>query len=243
MTFFIIGFTLSATIAIAAYYKRALNTSGAMSAIITGTLVFGFGGFFPYLIFISFFALSSGIQFFTDTKQTAQRSYRQVLANGLIAVLFITLYYLEGETIYYALFIGSVAVSAADTASSEVGILSKRSPVSIFTFRRMEKGLSGAITPLGLVAGLLTALFYALLSLIPLGLSFFIPILITGFLGTLIDSALGTVQVKYKHKKTISEEKSENATHYAGFRWLDNDLVNFLTNAIAVSVMFIIWII
>ncbi len=240
MTPFLIGYILSTLISVYAYYKEALSSSGAFTAVALGTLVFGFGGLIAFLIFISFFLVSFGIGLYYKKDTKTRRTYKQVLANGFLATVLIFLHSVHGLDAYYALFMGSVAVSAVDTFSSEIGKTSRNEPFHVFKRTPMPKGLSGAISVKGLLAGLLGALFYGLIALAVLQNVFYgAAVFGIGFLGTLIDSALGTVQVKYIDEKdnTITEEKSETTEIHSGFAWLDNDLVNFLTNLIAVLIM------
>ncbi len=243
MTMFFLGYIVSTAISVYAYYKEAFSTSGAFAAVALGTLVFGFGGPIAFLVFISFFFISFLIGLYYKHEQKTRRNYRQVLANGLVATLMMFLYARRDLDAYYALFIASVAVSAIDTFSSEIGKTSQNDPFHVFKRTPMIRGLSGAISLKGLGAGLLGALLYGLIALAVLQSLFYgVVVFAIGFLGTLIDSALGTVQVKYIDEKTdrITETKSETTEIHSGFAWLDNDLVNLLTNVLAVLLMSLI---
>ncbi len=233
---FILGFTVSSVIALAANNRRALDSTGAIAAIALGTVVFGFAGVLAFLVFISFFALGNLPRLFADVAR-AERSWRQVIANGGFAGLFAVLYGLLGDAWLLAMFIGSVAISAADTLSSEIGRFSKATPRAILTFAVMPKGLSGAITPLGLLAGLLGAMLYGAIAWAMVGHPYGLLVVAGGFAGTLIDSLLGLIQVKYRTQEGLSEVKSEGAEVARGVRWLDNDLVNFLANFLALGVL------
>ncbi len=241
---FMIGFLISSGIALTAYYKESLDTSGATTAIILGMLVYGYGGIWVYLIFISFFLLASLIGYFND-QEAPTRSMIQVMANGGLATLFIILYTSTDTTLYLALFVGSIAISAADTFSSEAGKLSPKQPVSILTFKPMAKGLSGAITLLGLLAALFAGLFYGFLAIFLLDDSIIaLLILITAFLGSIIDSLLGLLQGKYQDQHgTIYDHPVPGSRLVSGFKWLTNDAVNILSNLIGVLLLIILLLI
>ena len=101
---------------------------------------------------------------------------------------------------------------------------------------------------LGTLAGLLGSLFIGVLFII--GYVFFfrweikilyysIIIVVSGFAGSIIDSFLGaTIQAKYKC--TICKKVTENRFHHEkqtihikGFKFMNNDAVNFLSSFIA----------
>ncbi len=236
---FMLGFLISSGIAVLAYFKEALNTSGASAAVFIGMLVYGFGGMSAYLLLISFFILSSLISHFNPDRENPDRNAIQVFANGGLATVFIVLYGAFGTEIYLALFIGSIAVAAADTWSSEIGRLSNRIPVSILTFKPMQKNLSGAVTFLGLLAAFVAALFYAFWGFFFLVSSYHVLIiLIVGFSGSIIDSLLGLMQAKYKDEDgKLYDDKGDGLTHVSGIAWINNNVVNVFSNLISVGIM------
>ncbi|EEH06821.1 DUF92 domain-containing protein [Histoplasma capsulatum G186AR] len=160
------------------------------------------------------------------------RTHVQVLANSVVASILILLdlgrshqenrpesycfpyggdYFMVGITAHYA-------VVAADTFSSELGILSKSQPrlITSITFRKVPPGTNGGVTVIGLLAGALGAFLIAVTSLIlpfcPLDpgdastksgfeggtawgwrekASWIVAIAICGTLGSVVDSILG----------------------------------------------------
>lgn len=74
----------------------------------------------------------------------------------------------------------------------------------------------------------------------------FIIIILSGFLGSLIDSILGaSIQVKYKCEKCkkITERKEhcgKETNYYKGIKWIDNNLVNLLSNAMVFIILLIV---
>jgi uncharacterized protein (TIGR00297 family) len=173
-----------------------------------------------------------------------------VWANGLFALLGALLYALDQSPVYLVMFATSVAEAASDTFAGDVGILSKREPVSIITGRPMRRGLSGAVSPLGLVSGMLGAILIALtawsLLLTPdrAGAAGASVIAIAAFFGCLIDSVLGaTIQAHWwdEESNTLTEHPTKNGKPLPlerGIRWIDNDMVNLLSNATATLLAF-----
>jgi uncharacterized membrane protein len=140
------------------------------------------------------------------------------------------------------MFGAAVGEAASDSFASEVGILSKHRPVSILTGRPMDRGLSGAISALGLVAALMGALLVAIV----VSSSYFEVgaravqaasiITVTSLFGCLLDSVLGiTLQAHYWDDvaKRITEKPMINGRALPlerGVRWIDNDMVNLISN-------------
>lgn len=117
------------------------------------------------------------------------------------------------------MFGASVAEAASDTCSGELGMLSRQDPVSLLTGRRMPRGLSGAVTPAGLLAGLLSSFVVALCwqsnFFIPSWHAFLLTAIVTvsGFLGSVFDSFLGcTCQACYY------DEEHDRLTEHEGVR-------------------------
>ena len=194
----------------------------ALALIYLGTLTAPQGGYlgaFYLFVMLYFLTLSAIVTHLGERLKKSQklyqetRGYRNVLANGLGPLIFAFLaYYLftsyqaafgQFSFIYLVGFLSSVAAVTADKFSSEVGVLGKK-PISIITFRKIEKGKSGGITVLGTSAGALGAFLIALIagygaltlfpshsaSLWPAAASI-IAITAGGFVGTVVDSIFG----------------------------------------------------
>lgn len=237
----LIGYILSMIIGIAAYERKTLDESGVLTAIFMGTLIFAYGGWFAFVFLLVFFVSSSLLNTLNKEKAPANRNTAQVLANGGFAAVFAVLYELTGLETYYILIFVSITVSASDTWGSEIGRLAKKQPTHIFTFKPMQTGLSGAVTPLGLLASLGASMVFG-------GLSYFghldgmmiVYIIVFGFLGSLIDSVLGTIQVKYTDGSMITEIKSKTFERYSGLPWLNNTWVNVFANLVTLGVFYLV---
>jgi len=145
-----------------------------------------------------------------------------------------------------------MATVNADTWATELGVLSKTAPRLITSGRVVAVGSSGGVTPHGtcvafggaLLIGILASLLW-LIAPEPLFARvssrdlLALPILsaFAGLLGSLFDSVLGaTVQAIYFCD--FDQKETESALHRCGratrlvrgWRWLDNDGVNFLAS-------------
>ena len=109
-----------------------------------------------------------------------------------------------------------MASANSDTWASEIGTLSKNKPIYIRTFKRIEKGTSGAVSLLGAIAALLGSLLISLLAIGFFNWSFhFFIIFIFGFLGNVIDTIIGAFyqQVYVCSKCGIETEKKIHCEH------------------------------
>jgi uncharacterized membrane protein len=148
----------------------------------------------------------------------------------------------------------SFAACNADTWASEIGILSKKAPISLITFKPVSPGLSGGVSPLGLLASLggsaLVALTYGLYQFaagnsgVLLWLQIGI-ITLGGLLGSILDSLLGAaIQAKYISLETgeITEKPTNNNQPnqlVSGFAFVNNDFVNFASSFLAAMLVLV----
>ncbi len=238
---------------------RWLTMNGAVSAALVGSGVWYFTGFGGWLLLMLFFltanvlgkisraatpAATAGIQ-----KKGGRRDWAQVMANGGLALAAALLYGMDGGILALVMFGSAIAESTADTWAGEVGILSKTPPVSITTFQRVPPGLSGGVSLLGTMSGLLGSFLIAIAWYGTFAADSSISwvfltsiITIAGFGGMIFDSLLGaTLQGHYWYpeRNQITEHEQRDGQRFElcrGIRWIDNDVVNFLSNAIAILI-------
>jgi len=150
----------------------------------------------------------------------------------------------------------SYAAAAADTLSSELGILSSSSPFLITQpWRRVPRGTNGGVTLAGLAAGLLGSSIIATVAW--LQTSWITPtqaasFALLGLAGSVLDSLLGAVtQATVEDKATgrVIEGANGRRVRVAqggsrvqrGNDWLNNNGVNFaMASTIAVAAMALI---
>ena len=231
---------------IAGYYDKLLTISGAISAFVIGlTHRFRIGSkrINYYGIFFCSSSLWSKMESSNKRKSEellvkgSQRDWQQVMANGGLAAMASALYYYTGAPIWLLGACICIAAANSDTWASEVGSMSKRRPISIKTFRRVDRGTSGAVSLLGTCAAVMGSLLIALASylIFELRIAEFYFILLLGFTGNLIDTLLGAfVQAGYqcpncglKTEKTI--HCGQNTYLITGYPFFNNDTVNFLS--------------
>jgi len=258
---FLGGFAISLAIGLAGHRRGALKVSGVAGAILTGTVMFGLGGWEWGALLIAFFVSSSALSFYRarDKERLAEkfakghrRDLGQALANGGMAALLAVLSRLlpplaGGEVLWFAACAGAMAAVNSDTWATELGVLSKRPPRLISTGQRVEVGASGGVTWMGTAASLGGAFFIALLGgleslVLSRGLAVAGAMLLAatagGLAGSLLDSWLGaTVQAIYwcdvcEKETERKEHRCGNQTRLVrGWPWLGNDLVNFIASA------------
>ncbi|MCR8847144.1 DUF92 domain-containing protein [Rossellomorea sp. SC111] len=245
-------------IAIGGWRTKNLSISGAWMAVLVGLFIgiaFGFRGLFV----LGAFFLSSSIWshlFKTDKigtldrlAKTSTRDWQQVLANGGPAALFALLFSLTGEDVWTFAFVASVAGANSDTWASEIGPLSQKHPFSVRSFRRVPKGTSGAVSPVGTLAAVLGASFIALAALILLDgmdITLFIVITLSGFLGNLLDTLLGAyVQLDYRCRvcgiQTESTVHCGQQTKRTKGYWMNNELVNALSSLMSGVILLLLY--
>ncbi|KAG9513589.1 hypothetical protein KCU99_g7318, partial [Aureobasidium melanogenum] len=270
--------------------KNKLTPGGILAAIVVAGIhmVHPWGVFFNLLVGF-FIAGTLGTKINHTAKKTltqsatggvggeGARNYAQVLANSGAASLLI-LWHLyasrnggtsikDGFSLTDAIPFGiaaSYAAAAADTLSSELGILSPTSPVLITApWRSVPRGTNGGVTITGLLAGLAGSVFISTLAYFTLPFSrmawtgdskfvFWVVLTVAGFSGTLLDSLLGAlVQVTVEDKSTGRVVEGDNGKRVKvtaggsrvqrGMDLLNNNGVNFAMAATIAVVGMAAW--
>lgn len=191
------------------------------------------------------------------------RTATQVLCNSLPATLLaLTHLYVAREgkvsishSLSDLLIIGVVAqyaCSAADTFSSEIGILNDGWPILITTFRKVPPGTNGGVSVLGLIAALMGGSIIGLTAFVIPTNSWMTKVIIllisvaAGLLGSLVDSLLGatmqTTVYNAEMKKVVEVHGGSSLQSWEagekfivlGYDWLDNNQVNLVSALITV---------
>lgn len=243
-------------LAAAMYLSKSLTPSGILASVIVGVVTLFLGGWDCFIVLLTFLLLGvvftkyKHVEKAPDTlaqEKGGVRTWVNVFANGGPAVISLILEYLYGMEVFTVFFLSAVCSAASDTLSTEIGLLSKSKPRMITDLRKkVEKGVSGGVTLLGTLAGLVGSLAIALVPLTTVAarvaglfLNFkdytrlVIASASAGFLGMLIDSFLGaTVQALYVSKDTglFYEDPRKcggECVLIRGFKFFDNNAVNF----------------
>jgi uncharacterized protein (TIGR00297 family) len=256
----LLGFLLALIIAFLAYKARSLNKSGAIAAAFTGTVIFGIGGWEWAILLLLFFITSSVLsRTFKKRKQDLdekfskghERDAGQVFGNGGLATFFAAMHFFFPESaVPWMGFAAALAAVNADTWATELGVLNPNPPRMITNLKRVvEKGTSGGISLVGTLASLAgSALIAFFASLLTDNWSLFPLITASGLAGSLFDSLLGgTVQAMYYCPADKKETEKHplhtcgtETVHIRGWRWLDNDWVNFACGAMGAAMALLI---
>ncbi|THW82972.1 hypothetical protein D6D15_09890 [Aureobasidium pullulans] len=268
--------------------KNKLTPAGIAAAIVTAGIhmLHPWGVFFNLLVGF-FIAGTVGTKINHSQKATltqsatggvggeGARNYAQVLANsGTASVLILWHLYASQNGTNLKTFgltdvipfgiAASYAAAAADTLSSELGILSPTSPVLITApWRSVPRGTNGGVTITGLLAGLAGSVFISSLAYFTLPYSgtawtgdakfmFWVTLIAAGFSGTLLDSLLGAlVQATVEDKSSGRVVEGDNGKRVKvtqggsrvrrGMDLLNNNGVNFAMAATVAAVGMGVW--
>ncbi|MFH1752429.1 MAG: DUF92 domain-containing protein [archaeon] len=174
--------------------RKWVGKKTTLIAIIVSLIVYFLGNFYAFLALVTFFLVGEGTTRLMrkNGKKHDRRNISNLLGNSGAAVLAL----LFGSI---PAFFGCMSCALSDTMSSEIGQTSKKKPWMITTFKKVTTGTDGAVSALGLIAGLTGAIIIGIiyflfdLNLIGMGI-----IIFAGFAGHLIDSFLGATLERKK---------------------------------------------
>ncbi len=236
----IAGFLIALLVSLLAYRLGSLNRSGALAALLLGTIVFGLGGLGWAVLLIGFFVSSSLLSRLFGRQKRAlnekfskgsQRDALQVLANGGVAAAMVLMrWVVANDGWLWLAFAGSLAAANADTWATELGVLSRSQPRLLTTLRAVEPGASGGVSPTGTLAALGGSLFIGGLAALlpPPGFQpgaftsvyphsgHVIIITLAGLVGSLIDSLLGATLQAIYHCPACDRETERHPLHTCG---------------------------
>ena len=189
-----------------------LDGKGVALALVMGIAVLALGGasagpFFLLVLLsfliIAYLATEAGRQTKIKIRTYEQsRGWKNVAANGLVPVVIALLYCADVRYAFIPLpalilaYVGSIAAVAADKFSSELGVLGGR-PFMLLTMERVDRGVSGAVSPLGFAAGIFGAAIIGSVVFFYRGSALMVAIVLAaGFAGDIVDSLLGYFEWK-----------------------------------------------
>ena len=184
-----------------------LTASGSIASFFTGLAIGGLGSYRWLLLLIAFTILGFLVTRYKIKVKTrnglqegekGERTYKNVLANGLVPALVAALAFVTGtqeDPVASVAFISSLSVAASDTVASELGVLSDKVRL-ITTWELVAPGTDGGVSVFGTIWALIGAAFSSLLGWIiifpdgPFDRLIAIP-MIVGFIGCVLDSVIG----------------------------------------------------
>lgn len=135
----------SVFVGVISYYFKWLTFGGSViTSLMAFVILFKLGWFwaFPPLLFLTMGSILSIL-----SGKRERRDYKQVLANGLTAIICA---FLEFEGGY----ITAISVAFSDTTATEMGIKFAKRTYLITNFKEVPKGTSGGISFIGTISGL-----------------------------------------------------------------------------------------
>jgi len=198
---------LCLTLSMLSFRFGLLTASGSISAFALGIII-GWMGSIGWLLILVFFTVFGFIvtQYRIEEKtamglqegRKGERTYRNVLANGLVPALIVIVSWVMGiqhEAIPAIVFLSAISVAVSDTMGSEMGILSPNVRL-ITTMENVSPGTDGGVSIYGTAwafLGALGASIFGWIVLFPddlLNPLVLVPVFI-GFLGCNVDSLIG----------------------------------------------------
>ena len=235
------------------YRFNVLDLQGFIAATAIGCTVIFLGGIQWFILLASFLIIASITTRYRYEQKTklhsaqenkGARGWRNVMANGGIAILSSLGYGVTKLASFEMMFLGAVSTATADTLATELGLLSSNDPRLITALsQRVRRGVSGGVTLLGESATLLGSFAIAIVASV-IGFSGLPPLqlwmisLISGFLGSIFDSFIGA-SLQSRYECPICSEETENRIHCEsftrlkrGYAFIDNNLVNLGSTAV-----------
>lgn len=233
---------------------KALTLAGSVVTASLGAVIYGFGGLGAALLVIFFFLSSSLLTQFGARRKAAlhgqfekggRRDAWQVLANGSVGAFLMLLFGWGRSPLTLVGFVGAIGVATADTWATEIGVLSRTAPRSILNGRVVPSGTSGGVTLLGTSAAVLGSLAIGTGGYLLTGdWRLILAGTVGGITGTMMDSLLGASWQAMYSCPVCKVETERHPTHNCGapsaylrgWRWLNNDGVNFLATLLGAGV-------
>ena len=217
---------IALALSVTAWKAKMLTADGAVAAVIVLCLI-GMLGDIYWLVMLAVFALMGfAVTRVSFTKKKSkglqegkhgERTWRNVLGVALAPVIVAVVNYaVPGHhTVFTVAFLGAIAVAAADTVGSELGVKDGKVWL-ITTLKRVKPGTDGGISLYGTMISFVAAFAIAIVGWVMifrnLDVLFLIPGL-AGFAGCMLDSLLGAT---LESRKLISKYTNNITTELFG---------------------------
>ncbi len=245
----VVEFFVVVAVALAAVLLKTVDARGFLASAAVGFAVV-YGGGFPWFVIVGvFFILGVAFTLYkygykkrigSAQGKGGERNWPNILANGgFVSVIAVWNFFYPGS-VFAAMFLGGISASAADTAATEIGLLSRSKPRLItHPSKAVPPGTSGGVSPLGFVgatfASLVIGVMGASLGILP-DPAILVPVCIVGGLsGALVDSLAGAA-VQQKGYCVVCLKPTEEIRHCGektaitrGVPYVENNVVNVLS--------------
>ena len=198
---------LCAALSVISYRLKLLTVSGSVASFAIGMVIGLFGSINWLIVLIAFALMGFAVTRYRLELKTrkglqegkkGERTYRNVLANGLIPACVAVLawaFSVQGGTAASLVYLTAVSVAASDTIASELGVLSSRTRL-ITSFQPVATGTDGGVSIYGTAWAFVGALVASLVGWLvvlnshPMDFTVLVPV-IFGFIGCNVDSVIG----------------------------------------------------
>jgi uncharacterized protein (TIGR00297 family) len=242
----IAGLVGAGIFASAARRAGALSMSGAVAGTLVGAIALTVGWSWGLLL-VAHFISASALSKLGETRKAKRigavvekgdrRDAKQVLANGGVYALAAIAYMTTRTHAWYAVGIGALAASAADTWATEIGTLFGRNPRSIVSGQPVPAGTSGGVSLIGTIGSFAGALFITAGASVAGWPVPFAAVVLGGLAGAMADSILGAT-LQTRRWCDVCAKPTERPVHSCGnrtrrtggLRGFDNDAVNAVSS-------------
>ncbi|HXY56726.1 MAG TPA: DUF92 domain-containing protein [Nitrososphaerales archaeon] len=243
-------FFLVLAFALAAVLLKTIDARGFLASAAVGFAIIYGGGIQWFVIVAVFFALGVAFTLYKygykrrlggAQGKGGARNWPHILANGGLASVFAVLNLFAPNVGLAALFLGAISTSAADTAATELGLLSRSQPKLITDPSKVVlPGTSGGVSRLGFLgavfASLVMGVMAVLLDILPQPY-LIIPVCVAGgMLGAVVDSLIGAT-FQRRGYCVICLKPTEALRHCGektkctdGAPFVENNVVNVLSS-------------
>jgi uncharacterized protein (TIGR00297 family) len=245
----VVEFFLVLAVALAAVVARAIDSRGFLASAAVGFSVIYGGGLQWFVVVAVFFVLGVAFTLYKygykrrlggAQGKGGARNWPHILANGGLASIIAVWNLVQPGQPLAAMFLGAVSASAADTAATELGLLSRSQPRLITNpSKAVSPGTSGGVSPLGFAGAMVASVVIGVIAL-SLGVLqdpyLTIPACLGGGLfGALADSLAGAAVQRRGHcvvclKPTEAlKHCGEKTRATRGSPFVENNIVNVLS--------------
>ncbi len=252
----VVEFFVVIAVALAAILLNTLDGRGFIASVVVG-LTIVYGGGLPWFVIVAvFFVLGVVFTLYkygykrklgSAQEKGGARNWPNILANGGAASVVALFNFFNPSPVTAALFLGAVSTSAADTAATELGLLSHSRPQLVTNLTKsVTPGTSGGVSFLGLLGSVLASVVIGLmalfLGLLPYGLSVMAVCAVGGIAGAMFDSILGAT-IQRQGYCVVCSKPSEALKHCGeatrvtrGVWFIENNVVNLIATAVGAGV-------
>lgn len=258
----VVEFFVVVAVALAAVLLSAIDSRGFLASATVGFAVMYGGGFRWFIVVAVFFILAVAFTLYkygykrglgSAQGKGGARNWPHILANGGLVSLVALWNLFSPAPALAAIFLGAISTSAADTAATELGLLSHSQPRLItHPSEVVTPGTSGGVSPLGFAGAALASLVIGALA-VPLGILpdryLLIPLsLVAGVTGAVVDSLIGAALQRKGYCVTCLKPTEalrhcgEKTVPTRGNPIIENNVVNLLSTVAGAGVALAIFL-